>query len=557
MLALLSVKNYALIERLELELSPGFSVITGETGAGKSIMLGALGQLLGKRADLKALRDPERKCIIEGHFLLDAENFAPFFESLDLDFESPCIIRREISPSGKARAFVNDSPVRLDSLALLAERLIDVHSQHQNLLLNDAHFQLDLLDNFAQNQSERENYQKAWRAFRAWQREGEELRAEQQSQGGDRDYLQFLFDELESAQLQAGEQAEIETQLERAENAGQIAESLAEALQKLEGQPEQEGALAALQSARQALASISRFNPIYANMEERLQSSLIELEDLRAEIEAQSSDLEFEPKEKERLDARLSLLLNLQKKHQVESCQALLERQAEIEQQLLAQEALIQKLADWQLNEKKYQEKLDQSAKALSKSRKKPLAALEQAIVRLLHKLNMAQARFAIALESTAELGPKGQDQIQFMFSANPGQNLASISKVASGGELSRVMLALKAIMAQTKSLPTIILDEIDTGVSGETARRLGEIMREMGQHMQVITITHLPQIASLGTRHFKVHKHSSANETTTELSLLQEDQRIQEIARLLSGDSPSAAALENARSLIISTKPV
>lgn len=555
MLASLRVENYALIEHLELELASGFTVITGETGAGKSILLGALGHLLGRRADLKVLRHPERKCIIEGHFVLEASRFQPLFEKLDLDFEEPCIIRREITPSGKSRAFVNDSPLRLDSLNILAERLIDVHSQHQNLLLNDYQFQLDLLDDFAQNIKEREAYALAWKALQDWRKKGQELEASQREQGGDRDYLQFLFEELASAKVEPGEQSLIESQLEKAENAEQIASALADALHKVEGLPEQEGALNALQSAHHALAAIARFSPSYRELENRLKSSLIELEDLRSELEGLASDGDFDPQAKETLDQRLSLLVNLQKKHQVGSADALIERQNEIEKQLLDRESIDREWEAWQKIGPELHQEVEHAAASLSASRKKPIAKLEKAIASLLQRLNMAQARMAIELEPNQDLSAHGSDRIRFLFSANPGQPLAPVNKVASGGELSRVMLAIKAIMAQTRSLPTIILDEIDSGVSGETARRLGEIMNEMGEHMQVVAITHLPQIASLGAQHFKVSKEITNQQTTTQLYKLSASQRLEEVARLLSGDEPSHAALENARSLMSQAK--
>jgi DNA repair protein RecN (Recombination protein N) len=549
MLRHLSVQNFALIESLDLDLKPGFSTITGETGAGKSIILGALGLILGQRAQSESLRDPEKKCVVEGTFTLDAERFEAYFEARDLDFDRESIIRREISPSGKSRAFINDTPVRLDDLKGLSLRLIDVHSQHENLLLSDTNFQLELLDSFAGNEREREAYLKAYDRYQALLKEQKELEAAVGGSSGDRDYWQFLYDELEKAELQQGEQSALEEKLQRLDNAGDIQERLAEALHLAED--EEHGAVEAIRRMAAAVASISSVAPELKSLEERLQSVYIEMEDLRRELSAQAEDLQYDPQERDNLDNRLSRLLALQQKHQVSSEEELIAAQKALEERLQLMDSQEHRRAEIEEALQQAQQALAAAALELTESRQKVTEKLSAEINDTLTALNLPHAVFSIVLEPAHQFLRRGQDQVGFYFTANPGQKAQPLGKVASGGELSRVMLALKAIMARTQSLPTIIFDEIDTGVSGETAKKVAQILSRMGEDMQVISITHLPQIAGKSHFQYKVYKETQKGAVQTHLRVLDREERLRELARLLSGDQITEAALANARELL------
>ena len=549
MLRHLSVQNFALIESLDLDLKSGFSTITGETGAGKSIILGALGLILGQRAQSESLRDPEKKCIVEGTFTLDAERFEAYFEARDLDFDRESIIRREISPSGKSRAFINDTPVRLDDLKGLSLRLIDVHSQHENLLLSDTNFQLELLDSFAGNEREREAYFKAYARYQALLKEQKELEAAVGGGSGDQDYWQFLYDELEKAELQQGEQSALEEKLQRLDNAGDIQERLAEALHLAED--EEHGAVEAIRRMAAAVASISSVASELKSLEERLQSVYIEMEDLRRELSAQAEDLQYDPQERDNLDNRLSCLLALQQKHQVSSEEELIAAQKALEERLQLMDSQQHRRAEIEEALQQAQQALAAAALELTESRQKVTEKLSAEINDTLRALNLPHAVFSIVLEPAHQFFRRGQDQVGFYFTANPGQKAQPLGKVASGGELSRVMLALKAIMARTQSLPTIIFDEIDTGVSGETAKKVAQILSRMGEDMQVISITHLPQIAGKSHFQYKVYKETQKGAVQTHLRVLDREERLRELARLLSGDQITEAALANARELL------
>lgn len=549
MLTHLSVKNFALIDSLDLDLHQGFSTITGETGAGKSIILGALSHILGRRADLKSLRDNSRKCVIEGTFQLNPARFKPFFEREDLDFENPTIIRREITPSGKSRAFINDTPVNLDILNSLAVHLIDVHSQHQNLLLTNREFQLDLLDSFAGNSKELGGYQVEHKAYRSLLKEKERLFQLADSEVGDADYLQFLFEELEAAQLQPSEQEDLERELELIENSGEIQSRLSESLQLIDA--DEAGVRSYLQRMHGNLMAIKNYDPDFESLTQRLESLRIELDDIRLELEQKAGDTQFDPAEQQRMDQRLSQLISLQKKHHVDSVEALIEKKMGLEQRINDISSLEHKQEKIEAELAAQSEKLASAANILSESRKQVIPKLEKEINIVLQQLNMPHAHFSIKLVNTEQYSESGTDNVNYLFTANKGRSPELLSKVASGGEISRVMLALKAKMAQTKSLPTIIFDEIDTGVSGETAGKIGNILAGMGKLMQVISITHLPQIASLGAHHYKVHKESDEEVTRTTIIPLDENQRVEELARLLSGDKVSEAALANAKTLL------
>ncbi len=549
MLQELKVKNFALIEKLNLEIEPGFSVITGETGAGKSILLGALGHLLGQRADLKALRDKDQKCVIEGDFNLSSKRFKTLFENLELDFEEHTIIRREILASGKSRAFVNDSPVRLEQLSELAKHLIDIHSQHDTLLLNDSSFQLELIDSFGKYQAKIDDYQKSYHGWKDLKSKLVELEAEQNEEGGDRDYLQFLFEEISQAKLVPGEQEELEHKLDLLENAGTIEEKVQESLQLADLEPN--GLSEALRKLQLNLQAIAGFDPALEKLSERASSLQIEFEDLRQELESFASDTNFNPTEKENADARLSLIIQLQKKHSVENLEELIAKGTEIESKILRAEERDLTIKSIREQILLAEEELKLRAKALTASRQKIIPELLKAMQNMLADLNLSAAQFDIQIEPYADYRENGKDKLSFFFSANPGMPLQALNKVASGGELSRVMLALKAMLSKSKSLPTIIFDEIDTGVSGETALKIAKILKNMGQQMQVISISHLAQIASKAEQHYKVEKRAEEGQTRTTIKALSPFQREEEIARLLSGDDPSAEALANARALL------
>jgi DNA repair protein RecN (Recombination protein N) len=549
MLKKLSVDNFALIDNLQLDFPKGFSVITGETGAGKSILLGALGHLLGARADLKALRNPTKKCIIEGVFQLDSKKFLHAFKEHDLDFEEESIIRREIQPSGKSRAFINDTPVRLDVLSQITERLIDVHSQHDTLLLNNTSFQLELIDSFALNTKQQKAYQKHYLKHLDLFKSLNLLEAEQRKEGGDADYRQFLFEELDSAQLIPGEQEDIEGKLAKLEHVGSIEAAVSEALNLAQSEPF--GISESLKQSRNQIKNVARFDKNLATLADRLNSLSIEFEDIREELEQIGEDSTFNPQEKESLDTRLSLLMGLQKKHLVTSNEDLIAKKLEIEDSIAEAINRDDKLTELRKQVDAVKLQLQEAADILRNSRQKVLAKLQSSLEGILAGLNMVDAQFIIEISESSNFTPSGKDDIRFLFSANLGQKPALLNKIASGGELSRVMLALKAILSRTKSLPTIIFDEIDTGVSGATARKIADILADMGQDMQVISISHLAQIAAKGESHFKVWKENSDGKTQTKIQELTADQRLEEIARLLSGEEITEAALANARQLI------
>lgn len=549
MLQHLKISNFALIEKLDLAWSAGFTTITGETGAGKSIMLGALNHLLGQRADLKALKDPEQKCVIEGVFKLKKSSYQAIFDELELDFEEETIIRREILPSGKSRAFVNDSPVRLESLNQLTQHLIDIHSQHDTLLLNNSDFQLDLIDSFGKHQNLLADYQKEFKAWKQAIKRQKDLEEESRQEGGDLDYLEFLHQELVDAKLVAAEQEEIETRLDALEHSGKIEEALSNVAALNQGDSAGLGDM--LRQMLQELKSVAGFDARLQQFKERAEALLIEYEDLRQETEAYAADSSFDPQEKEKLDQRLSHLIHLQRKHQVESLEELIAKRDQLD-------AKMQKAADREIELNRLKEqvqnlegKVKDYAADLHQARQALKTGLEEQILYILKDLNLGEAAFEIQIVAGENCESRGKDHLQFLFSANPGQAKMPLQKVASGGELSRVMLALKALLAQSQNLPTIIFDEVDTGVSGETALKIGRILKEMGKSMQVISITHLAQIAAQGEQHYLVRKQSDATNTRTSLEILNSEARLNEVARLLGGDKPSAAALANALELI------
>ncbi len=552
MLHHLSIRNYALIESLELDLNHGFSVITGETGAGKSVILGALGLVLGKRADLQSLKDPEQKCVIEGIFQLNAENFQEYFEARGLEFDTETIIRREIYPSGKSRAFINDSPTTLNELSELAVHLIDVHSQHSSLLLSDKVYQIQMLDSYADNVQERANYKKAFEEYKELEKQLANLKKANKVDATDMDYLKFLLSELEEANIVVGEQASLEEELQLLENAEEIQRSISE-ITTLGNGGETDGAIGNLRQMCIATKGLAKFHPKYKALHERLQSLKIELDDIVKEVAQEQSDELFDSNLQSKLDTRLSLILNLQKKHNVATDEELLQKKEEIDEKIQAFEGIEESLTRIEKEIVRALDHLKDTAHTLSLTRRKTAPVIANEIISLLKVLNIPSASFEVVVDSNDVYASHGNDSITFMFTANKGVKAQALSKVASGGEMSRVMLALKAIMARKNNLPTIIFDEIDSGVSGETAGLIGQILKEMGTGMQVIAISHLPQIAAMGASHFKVEKYIKNENTVTSIYKLDDTERLHEVARMLSGEQVTTAAMENAKSLLYS----
>lgn len=550
MLKHLSVKNYALIDKLELDLSSGFSVITGETGAGKSIILGALNLVLGKRADLKVLRDTSSKCVVEATFVLNKNAYHSFFEHNELDFEPETLIRREITPSGKSRAFINDTPVTLNILNDLSARLIDVHSQHQNLLLADTNFQLTLIDSFAKNQKEILDYSTSHKHHQDLAKEIEKITESTDRQSFDLDYVNFLLNELTEARLESGEQEDIEEELKILENAEEIQGKLDTAVKLIDGE-ETAGINQNLITIGQSFKQLQNYNPIYKELTERVNAIQIELEDIRQEAEQLANDTEYNPERLEKLDTRLSQLIHLQRKHAAENVDELIAKRDDLNDKLEEVSQAEERLQKLNAELAKAEAARGEAAKKLHLSRVKAAPSIEKQIIQILSDLNMKDAQLQIKVEQTDTFTKLGNDEIVFSFSANKGMPAQPLSKVASGGEMSRVMLALKSIMAEHNDLPSIIFDEIDTGVSGETAGKIGNILRKMGDSMQVLAITHLPQIASKGIKHYRVQKKSDTHFTLTDIVELSNKERLHELARLLSGEEITEAALANAEHLL------
>ena len=549
MLLSLSIKNYALIESLETDFSNQFSVITGETGAGKSILLGALGLVLGKRADLTSLKDKEQKCIIEAQFAVSNYNLQSFFEDNDMDYEDKTIIRREILPSGKSRAFVNDSPVNLQELQELGEMLLDIHSQHQTQELAEENYQIDILDAVANNGESVNLYKKALTDFKSTQKELKQLISEKEALVKEYEYNSFLLNELLAANLIDGEQEALEQELEQLSNVEFIKENFERILAF--ANEEQVGALVNLKEIKIALQKIAGFSNQNAQFLERLTSCLLEVEDIISECEQSNEKILADPERLELVNTKLQTIYNLQKKHQVQTIAELLVIQNELDAKVIRVDDLdgaINKLES-KLNSK--QAKVDELAQAIFENRKKAGPILIDKIKAILAQLGMIEANFQIEINHTDSYYPKGKDEVVILFSANKGTSFGLLKKVASGGEMSRIMLAIKAILANYSKLPTIIFDEIDTGVSGEIAIKMGEIMKEMSATMQVFAITHLPQIAAKGNSHYKVSKRNVGETTISELNLLTSEERIQQIAEMLSGKEITDSALQHAKALL------
>ena len=549
MLLSLSIKNYALIEYLETDFSNQFSVITGETGAGKSILLGALGLVLGNRADLTSLKDKEQKCIIEAQFAISNYNLQSFFNENDMDYDDKTIIRREILPSGKSRAFVNDSPVNLQELQELGALLLDIHSQHQTRELTEENFQIDILDAVANNSDLVVAYKQALTSYKSIQKEVKQLTSEKEALVKEYEYNSYLLNELLVANLVDGEQEDLEQELEQLSNVEFIKENFERILAV--ANEEQVGALVNLKEMKISLQKIIGFSTLYAQLHERLTSSLLEIEDIVSEFEQNNEKILADPERLEFLNTKLQSIYNLQKKHQVQSIAELLVIQNELDAKVIRVDDLDGAINKLQSELNKQQSKVDEIAKTIFENRKKIVPVLIDKMKMILSQLGMVEANFQIEINHTNSYFQKGKDEVVLLFSANKGTSFGSLKKVASGGEMSRIMLAIKAVLANYSKLPTIIFDEIDTGVSGEIAIKMGEIMKEMSTTMQVFAITHLPQIAAKGNSHYKVAKRNQGETTISELNLLTSEERIQHIAEMLSGKDITDSALQHAKALL------
>lgn len=549
MITSLSIKNYALIEKLTIDFSKGFSIITGETGAGKSIILGALGLVLGKRADLTSLKNKEEKCVIEAHFEISKYNLRPFFEANDLDYEDETIIRREILPSGKSRAFINDSPVNLQELQELSLFLIDIHSQHQTQELSEEKVQFEIIDAIAANQDGILEYQSLLKSYKSDKSKLNSLLKKQAESYKEQEYNTFLLDELITANLKSGEQEILEADFEKLNNVEIIKESIDKSLAI--ANEEQIGVMHNLKEIKVSLQKIASFSPEYFSLVERITSLTIEFDDISVELNRCSDKLINDPEQLELISQKLQLIYNLQKKHQVSTVDELLEIQTKLENLVLELGNLEHEIASLNDSIEKKTEALDTLSKAIHDKRVEAVPVLSQKLISILETLGMPNVRFKMDLNRTSTYFENGKDELQFLFSANKGTDFGLLKKVASGGEMSRIMLAVKAILAQYSKLPTLIFDEIDTGVSGEIANRMGEIMKEMSQTMQIFAITHLPQIAAKGTAHFKVSKATVGEDTQSELKLLSNEERVVEIAQMLSGTVVSDSALNHAKALL------
>lgn len=550
MLKHLYIKNFTLIDTLDIELYPGFSVITGETGAGKSIILGAIGLLLGQRADSKTIKQGADKCIIEAHFDLSKYDMQPFFTENDIEYDTEdCIIRRELTATGKSRAFVNDTPVQLAMLKELGERLVDIHSQHQNLLLNKQDFQLNVVDILANDSNELDAYRQIYSDYRKAGQELAQLREDIERNRQNADFLQFQYQELTAANLHEGELEELEQKSDTMTHSEDIKSALYTADNALQG--EDTGVIRSLRSSISALSSISGVFPDAKELAERMDSAYIELKDISAEISSHLESIDFDPAELDKINNRLDKLYDLQKKYRAERIEDLIAIRDELHLKLNNIENSDEALEALQQKVETLRADVEKRADILTKLRTKAASLIEKDMQKRLAALGMPNVRFSIAIDKE-EPGSSGQDKVSFLFSANTSTQLQPVSQVASGGEIARVMLSLKAMISGAVKLPTIIFDEIDTGVSGKMAEKMAEIMQEMGSHdRQVISITHLPQIAALGSTHYKVSKKETAQGTTTGMTMLTADERVREIAQMLSGSDVSEAAIQNARELL------
>ena len=550
MLRSLYIQNYALIEKLDIDFGSGFSVITGETGAGKSIILGAIGLLLGQRADVKSIRRGAAKCVIEARFEIAGYGMQPFFEENELEYEDECILRREVYASGKSRAFINDTPASLVQMKELGEQLIDVHSQHQNLLLNKEGFQLNVLDILAHDEEELAAYQSLHREWKQAQRDLENLIALAGQNKADEDYIRFQLEQLEDAHLTAGEQEELEREADTLSHAEEIKAGLFRAGQVMNS--DEGGLLSALKECLNTMSGLQKVYPSAGELAERLESSYIELKDISQEISGKEEEVEFNPARLEEVNDRLNLIYTLQQKHRVSTVDELLALADDYAAKLSNIISSDEQIEELKSRSEALYNKVKKQAAVLTELRTAAAREVEKQMAARLIPLGMSNVRFRVEIGTRKEPDAHGADTVGFLFSANKNGALQNISSVASGGEIARVMLSVKAMIAGAVKLPTIVFDEIDTGVSGEIADRMADIMQEMGDSdRQVISITHLPQIAARGRAHYKVYKQYNETETNSHIRRLTDEERVEEIAHMLSGATLTEAALNNAKALL------
>lgn len=552
MLKQLYINNFTLIDTLDIQLNPGFSVITGETGAGKSIILGAINLLLGQRADTKCIKQNTRKCIIEAHFDISRYAMQPFFNENGIDYDADdCILRREISPTGKSRAFINDTPVSLTVIRSLGGQLIDIHSQHQNLLLNEDNFQLDVVDIIADDRPLLEQYKSRFTEYKAVMKELKRLKEEAVENKKNEDFMRFQLKELTDAELRHGMQEELEQESDMLSHVEEIKSALYNVESLLGESSGEDGITDKLKEAVRSLENITEIYPETKSMAERLDSCYIELKDILQEISSSTANIDFDPQRLETVNTMLDKIYSLEKKHCVSTVEDLLSIQAGLESKLNKIDNGDDEIAAMLENEQQLAKECGSLAEKLTKARLEAAKAIECEIPQRLIQLGIPNVRFAVKLEQK-ELGPDGRDRASFLFSANTSTQMQPVAQVASGGEIARVMLSLKAMISGAVKLPTIIFDEIDTGVSGKVAEKMAEIMQEMGHsERQVISITHLPQIAAKGSTHYKVYKEEGENGTTSKMRTLTSDERITEIAQMLSGSEITEAAISNAKELL------
>lgn len=549
MLKSLLVENYALIEKLDISFDDGLVIITGETGAGKSILLGALGLILGQRADTRALHNKQKKCIIEGVFSLKNLQLQSLFENNELDYEEITIFRREINPQGKSRAFINDTPVNLNVMKQIAEKLIDIHSQHESLFFGHPAFRYQVLDTYSGATSQAAAFREDYHQWQNQIHTLEKLREQEKNTRAELDYFQFLYDELHKAALQAQEVKEIETELEVLNNAGDIKFNLEKADFLLQGSPE--NILSSLNELVNILKPLARYNPQYAELFDRLNSTYIEVKDIGNELAGQKEDINDDPRRQQELQQRFDFIQKLLHKHNVQDVEELIRIREELRSKIEGFESLEHQIEHQNQLCMQQEAKLKELAQKLSDLRKKSIPSLEKEITGILKELGMPNGQFLVHQQPSTNLHANGQDFLEFLFTANKGSQPQEIARVASGGELSRLMLAVKSVISIKNLLPTIIFDEIDTGVSGEIGFKMGNILQKIAQNMQVISVTHLPQVAARGHKHFIVYKNTDRQHTQTFVKEVDASQRVEEIAKMLGGENPSAAVMQTAKELL------
>ena len=549
MFSSIRIQNYILIQQVTIDFDKGFNVITGETGAGKSILLGALSLLSGKRAELNVLKNKEEKCVIEGFLHIEKESFQDFFAQLDIDFDKETIIRREISPKGKSRAFINDTPVNLKTLESFSQQIVDIHSQHQNLQIKEETFKLAVLDTMAQQNDYLESYREKFYQYKKQEQEYQSLLKESKKSQQEADYWQFQWEQLSEAQLQEDEQEELEQFLEQSKHTEEIKQHIGNAFYLLSDN--EYAVVSALQNIKQELSSIQNIFPSVEEYLKRIESNLIDLQDIAPDLERLTEDINYNPQKVEENTQRLNLIYELERKHQVSSITELLAIQNSLEEKLSKIASFDSVIEKQKRALEKSKEEIDAIAQKLSENRKAIIPKTEKRIVDILTELGINNAQLAIQLSDSEELGENGKDIVRFLFTANKGVELEEIEKIASGGEISRLMLALKYILSQSSNLSCLILDEIDTGISGETAKKMAHLMQEMSKNRQLIIITHLPQIAAKGDKHFKVVKTEEKESTKTQVIHLNKEEKLKEIANMISGENITATALQNAKELI------